>query len=127
VSSSAPSSNDISIITGLTAMRSAKDDKENLPAISSKGKSTVAKKRHHNSDSEPDSPHPRNTKHVHSLNIQAHLEASSSERRVFQDELMAEVKEGNRIVVESARKTADFQDNLLKVFVALTPPATPQN
>jgi hypothetical protein len=40
---------------------------------------------------------------------------------------MTEVKEGNCIVAESARRTADFQDNLLKVFAALIPPAAPQN
>jgi hypothetical protein len=105
---------------------SSKDDKENL-RISFTGESTAIKKHHHDPDSEPNSPHPRNTKRVRSFNIQAHLEAGSSERREFQDELMTEVKEGNCIVAESARRTADFQDNLLKVFAALIPPAAPQN
>ena len=109
VSSSAHSSNDISIITDPTpeSMQSVKDGKENLPILS-KGKSTATKKRHHSSDSEFDSSCPRNTKHVRSLNIQAYLETSSTERREFQDKLMVEVKEGNHIVVESAQRTADF-------------------
>lgn len=64
---------------------------------------------------------------IRSFNIQAHLEAGSSERKKFQDELMAEVKEGNHIVAESVQRTADFQDSLLKVFTALIPPAAPQN
>jgi hypothetical protein len=120
VSSSAPSLNYISIITG------PMDDKENLP-ISSKGKTTTIKKRYCDSNSEPDSPHPRNTKCVCSLNIQAHLETSSTEWREFQDKLMEELKEGNHIIAESAQRTADFQDNLLKVFAALIPPTMSQN
>jgi hypothetical protein len=107
-------------------MQLDKNDKENVP-ISSEGKMSAIKKRCHDSDSEPDSLRTRNTKRVRSSNIQAHLEASSTERKEFQDQLMAEVKEGNRIVAESARRTADFQDNLLKVFAALIPPAVPQN
>ena len=99
VSSSAHSLNDISIITDPTpeSMQSAKDGKENL-LISFRGKSTATMKRHRSSDSELDSPCPRNTKHVCSLNIQAYLETSSTERRKFQDKLMVEMQEDNHIV-----------------------------
>jgi len=40
---------------------------------------------------------------------------------------MEELKEGNHIIAESAQRTADFQDNLLKVFAALIPPTMSQN
>ena len=127
--SSAPSSGDIFIISGPVSTQSIKGDKENMSLFSeSKHTATTATKKHHLvSDSEPDLPCPHNTKCVCSSNIQAHLKASSSERREFQGKLMIEVKEGNRIVAESVWRTADFQDSLLKVFTALIRSAVPQN